>query len=544
MDLGWEPIDWVHVLVIVGSATAAAFLAISALALPSGKPRDKPSNGLFSDQTDGTIFLFDGHDLVDASADARALLATFSEGQDSWSRFLSYVLPRFPEFEDRITQIEDLGRFNLVAEGSRPLTLCAQWRGGLVQIRLTDPSCEQQDGAADPISLRALEEELEDLRATMNQSPFLVWRETAEGAVVWANRSYLAHAGAQHDDDPGWPLPKLFTQLDLPDLAKGPAMARRASVTLPGRKELLWFDCHAIGTATGRMVIALPADAAVEAESSLRSFIQTLTKTFAHLTIGLAIFNRQRQLALFSPALIELTQLSPEFLSARPTLPAFLDAMREKRTIPEPKDYKTWRTQMAALEKAATSGQYKETWTLPSGLTFRVTGRPHPDGAVAFLFEDISAEMSLTRSFRTDLELSQAVLDTLEEAIAVFSPAGEMVASNTAYGDLWQSDEDQRPLSSGFLGALALWQSRCAPSPIWARLRLFVSSMEARECWFAEVRLSDGRALRCRFSPLAGGATMVQFGLPAADGLLEPTSAAAQKSPAPATTTAKRKRRA
>ncbi|GHD98292.1 diguanylate cyclase [Defluviimonas sp. 20V17] len=544
MGLGWEPIDWVHVFVIFGSAIAAAFLAISALALPTGRSRTRPTNSLFSDQTDGTVFLFDGQHLVDASADARALLTATSEEKDSWASLLSYVLPRFPEFEDRITQLEELGRFDLIAEGPRPLMLSTQWRGGLTQIRLIDPSREKRDGASDPISLRALEEELDDLRATMNQAPFLVWRETAEGAVVWANLSYLTHAGIRDEDDPGWPLPRLFPGLDLPDLSKGPAMARRASMTPPDQTATLWFDCHAIGTATGRMVFALPADAAVEAESSLRSFIQTLTKTFAHLTIGLAIFDRQRQLALFNPALIELTLLSPEFLSSRPRLPAFLDAMREKRTIPEPKDYKTWRTQMAALEKAAASGQYEETWTLPSGQTFRVTGRPHPDGAVAFLFEDISAEMSLTRRFRADLELSQAVLDTLEEAVAVFSPAGEMVASNAAYGRLWQTDEDQRPLSSGFQGALALWQARCAPSPIWARLRLFVGSMEARESWSAEARLSDGRALRCRFSPLSGGATMVQFGLPAAaDTSLEPTAAPARKS-ADAAAAPKRKRRA
>lgn len=544
MGIGWEPIDWVHVFVIFGSAVAAAFLAISALVVPAGRSRTKPTNSLFSDQADGTVFLFDGQHLVDASADARALLAAGTGEKDSWASLLSYVLPRFPEFANRISQLEELGRFDLIAEGPRPLMLSAQWRGGLTQIRLIDPSHEKREGFADPISLRALEEELDDLRSTMNQAPFLVWRETADGAVIWANRSYLTHAGIRDDDDPGWPLPRLFAQLDLPDLSKGPATARRAATTPPGQEDLLWFDCHAVGTATGRMVFALPADAAVEAESSLRSFIQTLTKTFAHLTIGLAIFDRQRQLALFNPALIELTLLSPEFLSSRPRLPAFLDAMREKRTIPEPKDYKTWRTQMAALEKAAASGQYEETWTLPSGQTFRVTGRPHPDGAVAFLFEDISAEMSLTRRFRADLELSQAVLDTLEEAVAVFSPAGEMVASNAAYCSLWQTDEDQRPLSSGFQGALALWQSRCAPSPIWARLRLFVGSMDARETWSAEARLSDGRALRCRFSPLSGGATMVQFGLIAAtDTSLEPTAAPARKSSG-AAATPKRKRRA
>jgi hypothetical protein len=41
----------------------------------------------------------------------------------------------------------------------------------------------------------------------------------------------------------------------------------------------------------------------------------------------------------------------------------------------------------------------------------RVTGRPHPNGAIAFLFEDISQEVSLTRRFRTDLDLDRGILD-------------------------------------------------------------------------------------------------------------------------------------
>ncbi|TMV38357.1 diguanylate cyclase, partial [Thioclava sp. BHET1] len=154
--------------------------------------------------------------------------------------------------------------------------------------------------------------------------------------------------------------------------------------------------------AGGRLLFALPADGAVQAETSLRSFIQTLSQTFAHLKVGLAIFDRRRQLVLFNPALSELTGLEPEFLSSRPTLFSVLDAMRERRMIPEPRDYKLWRREMMELEAAAATGQYLDLWSLPGGQTYRVTGQPHPDGAVAFIIEDISEEMSVTRTLRAE----------------------------------------------------------------------------------------------------------------------------------------------
>jgi hypothetical protein len=58
----------------------------------------------------------------------------------------------------------------------------------------------------------------------------------------------------------------------------------------------------------------------VRAQQAQKNFVQTLTKTFATLAIGLAIFDRNRQLMLFNPALIDLPALPADFLSARPNL--------------------------------------------------------------------------------------------------------------------------------------------------------------------------------------------------------------------------------
>ena len=95
---------------------------------------------------------------------------------------------------------------------------------------------------------------------------------------------------------------------------------------------------------------------------------------------------------------------------------------------------------LTKLEDQAVDGSFCETWSLPSGVTFRVTGRPHPDGAIAFLFEDISAEMSLTRRFNAEIELSHAALDGLDEAILLVNTSGVVAFSNDAYREMWQAD--------------------------------------------------------------------------------------------------------
>lgn len=307
-----------------------------------------------------------------------------------------------------------------------------------------------------------------------------------------------------------WPLPRLFQTPEMAD----PAKDRRKKLTGSAGEKDRWFDLFRTEDGRGRQVYALPADTTVKAEEGLRAFMQTLTKTFAHLSTGLAIFDQDRALVLFNPALLDLTGLQPDLLTTRPTLPTFFDALRENSMIPEPRDYKSWRNQITDIEEAAASGHYEETWSLSSGQTYRVIGRPHPNGALALSFEDISNEMSQTRRYRADLELGQAVIDALDSAIAVFSASGVLVMSNAAYATLWDHDPAGSLGAEGSITAMcAHWRNATAPTTIWDRVEDFTALICARDAWADEVRLSDGRPVMCQFAPLAAGATCATFRL-------------------------------
>lgn len=466
---------------------------------------------------DEIIFLFAGNRLIDASRSAQEFLTADLPAGQELPEIARLLAPRFPDLAaalenlpdakvDHIETPDGLGRIGL------------SWRDGDVRLVLDDrPPVTALTPAPDTVSAAA-EEELANLRAVAQTAPFLVWRQNDEGKIIWANNAYLDLA--RECDSTGtasvWPPNKVFAdpeQLPFP----GEMDTGRISLDLPGASEPRWYERHVQRVDGDVLFTAVSADKTVLAERALRDFVQTLTKTFAHLTIGLAIFDKQRRLALFNPAMADLTQLKPDFLSMRPSLLAFLDRLRDKRMIPEPRDYKSWRQQIQELESAANDGTYEETWPLPNGQTFRVTGRPHPDGALAFLFEDISAEVSLTRRFRAEMETGQAVLDSLDEAIAVFSPSGLLTLSNAAYARLWGDDPSTKVDGPDVTDASKIWAAACAPTPVWGDFREFVGAFGERAEWSADLRLKDGRALRCHFGPLTGGATLVTFRAYAAD---------------------------
>jgi PAS domain-containing protein len=490
---------------------AAAAFAAAALALLAVMRLDRrgPSGpaSILGQTDDHVVFLFDGGDLVDATPAAHQLLDQTAFGTSDWTRLLAILTPRFPGIEERLEALPERGTVQSADARGR---LRAEMRGGLTRITLTDPQGEDAVPNLDPQSLDALERELSSLRALAGGVPALLWRQGPDGHVTWMNAGYLdavrrLHGAAAAET---WPPPVIFGH--LPAASSGRTMRR---LSLPGAepRQIDWYDCHATPLGGDTLYTAIDANAAVLAEGKLLETRQSFTRTFAELTIGLAIFDRARQLVIFNPALTELTGLAPDFLAARPTLFGFLDKLRERHMIPEPRDYPSWRRHLVDLEAAAVEGCYSETWSLPHGRVYKVIGRPHPDGAIAFLFEDVSAEVSLTRQFREQLEVGHSALDAIEDPIAIFSPGGILVLANEAYGEVWGGDPETSLSDIDVRQATRRWMERTAPTPVWGDLREFVTGATDRSEWSADVRLRDGRLLTCRVAPIAGGSTMVRF---------------------------------
>lgn len=504
----------VYELALIASVAVfgAGLLAFVMLGIDWSGARAKGGAIRHKDAT-GPTFLFDDHCIVDASHDARSLIAgapSHLTGQQVVERLFRHRFPTLGQEMDallpnRTTRLAEVGG-----------------AGGWIELcktaGRTRMTLNTLDNTGQDIAQTAMMSELEFLRQIAESAPQQIWQQDDKGNIIWANRAYLALSDQVlqnvNDGHTAWPDRPVFENLhfDLPD---DDPRVRRRSIRLPGESSETWFDVTSRCMAGTSLHFAANADSAVVVEQSHKTLLQTFGKTFASLSTGLAIFNDKRQLSIFNPALMDLTGMSFDFLSGRPTIDDFLDQLREERMLPEPKDYTTWKDQFRALEDAALRGMYCENWVLPDGLTYRVTGKPQGDGAFAFFFEDISAEVSLTRRFRSEIETGQTVLDTLPEALAVFSNTGTLVMSNKAYDVLWDMHDFDLMGRQDIRAEAAVWQKKCAASPIWNELRDFIADRTDRPDWSGNAILDDGRQLTCAARPIPGAKTLVSFTFPA-----------------------------
>ncbi|WP_417206018.1 PAS-domain containing protein [Antarctobacter sp.] len=486
-----------YLILAIGAGAAAAFLVVVLIFLAL---RPKRSSRLHVGIPE-TVLLFRNGEVVDHTPDAAELFnRTILTGM-GWDEVREALSAGFPDLPANVPD-------QLVTWSSPSVPnaeLLAEPSGSRLHLRLR---CTPE-GAANLFRARCQTDEHSRLVDLSRNAPDALWHTDMNGNLLWNNDAYdelCQDAGKSAEDS---------SPIDLKLPATRVERTTRVSVKPDGQPQR-WFEVVSRPVHDGWMHYATSIDSLVNAEMAQRNFVQTLTKTFAHLPIGLAVFDRDRQLVLFNPALVDLTHLPVDFLSAKPNLLSFFDHMRENRMMPEPKNYASWRDKLYDVVSAAREDRYCETWNLPSGLTYKITGRPHPDGAVAFLIEDISAEISLTRRFRSELELTQSVLDCFEDAVAVFSRLGVLTFSNAAYRAKWECDPDSAFTEITIVDATNDWQQACDASPIWPDLREFVLTLRDRQGFEADLVRKTGETMRCVVQPVAAGATLVRFSTVAA----------------------------
>jgi hypothetical protein len=182
-------------------------------------------------------------------------------------------------------------------------------------------------------------------------------------------------------------------------------------------------------------------------------------------------------------------------LCLKPDLATVLDTLRAKGFLTKPKDCGDWRGQLARLEWAAETGSYRDVWEPRDGVTYRVTGKPNPNGAIAFLLEDISVETAHAREAHAELCLLESALNSVAAPLVIFDGLGSYVRSNSAFQFIWPEIAQRNSAEKSLSGCLQLWHKQMLPHDVWDKMRGTVLSHSDRKCWNAVLSSNEGQKL-------------------------------------------------
>jgi PAS domain-containing protein len=199
------------------------------------------------------------------------------------------------------------------------------------------------------------------------------------------------------------------------------------------------------------------------------------------------------------------------WLDSHPSYGEILDRLRDKRRLPEQRNFPEWKAaQMAVFEPAGKRGE--EFWHLPNGRSIRIVIHSHLLGGVFILFEDITERLKLESSMNLLTQVQKATLDTLDEGIAIFGTDGRLVMHNVPFARMWKLSESELDGQPHFAEIANLCTGRIGQDGIWGIVSCGVNSATP-ECFgeWSKTRRADGRVISLSLSRLPNGTTVVAF---------------------------------
>jgi PAS domain-containing protein len=245
---------------------------------------------------------------------------------------------------------------------------------------------------------------------------------------------------------------------------------------------------------------------------ALKKHVAAHDETLNHIADGVAIFSAGRRLAFHNTAFAELWGLEQAWLGDRPTHGEVLDRLRQRRRLPETVDYAKWKA--AELARYEDLGpQADEMWDLPDGRTLRVVRQPHPLGGMLLLYSDITGELRLKAQYNALIQVQQATLDKLNDAVAVFGSDGRLRLHNEAFETFWNVSAQALEAAVDFEGVVELCVPRLHDLSFWRELKGRVADPDPqmRAPTSGETRTSDNRIIVYQSRPLPDGATLIAF---------------------------------
>jgi signal transduction histidine kinase len=455
---------------------------------------------------DGAVLVIEGDDvqLVSGQETATACAILF-ETEDDPQSVLEALAQADPHLGGRLQALVDGGEpfTGQAHRGDAAVEIEGRAQGSICWVRLS-----LRSGAEPGLPSVGLLSDFLDAQAEP------VWLARGDGKLIWANQAWLKAVEASSAED------AQKRGLTFDDSAEG--LVREAAQAMEPRVALRWI------TADGRRrayqlsarplrggviaVAALDVTDAEEAREALRRHIEAQGETLDHIGEAVAIFSPSRSLLFHNTAFAELWNLEPAWLAEGPSHGEILDRLRQRRRLPETADYAGWKA--AELRHYQALGSTAdEIWTLPDGRTLRLVRQLHPLGGLLLLFSDITDELKLKAQYNALIQVQQATLDKLSDAVAVFGSDGRLRLYNEAFVQLWGATAAQLEAATDFDGVVELCVRRVHDLQLWRELKARVTDIDpqARTPLAGEVRTSDRRIVAYQSRPLPDGATLIAF---------------------------------
>jgi len=256
--------------------------------------------------------------------------------------------------------------------------------------------------------------------------------------------------------------------------------------------------------------VAIDVESLETAQSELNRYVETYDRTLDRVATAVAVFGPDKRLSFFNEAYTKLWQLDVDWLETKPTDGAILDRLRELGRLPEVVHYREWRDKILKVYDA--DNEIDDWWHLADGRMLHIMAEHRPDGGVTYLYVDETERLALESRYNALIRVQGETLDSLTEAVAVFSTDGRLTLANAAFISVWKLSRktiEQQPHIDEFVRDAAVL---CIdPDALQTIRQAVIAFSDQRAPVDGQMMRSDNSVIDYASTPLPDGGTLLTF---------------------------------
>lgn len=364
-------------------------------------------------------------------------------------------------------------------------------------------------------SATAIVAERDKNQATLDTAPFPMWRRDARLALIWCNAAYAQAVGSTPD--------RIIA--DQRELLAGPQGGRAIAERAAASKTTISEPRHVVAAGSRRRVqiaetpvgggelvgVARDITEIEEAQTTLARHMAAHGEVLESMASAIAIYAADTRLIFFNSSFARLWRLEASWLGAKPLISEVLDAMRERRRLPEYVDFRAYKADTTRMFTSLIEAR-DDLMHLPDDTTLRTLVAPHPLGGLMFLYEDVTDRLVLERSFNTLTEVQRETLNNLHEGVAVFGGDGRLRLSNPEFARLWNLTPDDLADNPHIADLVERTRNLFPPSTDWPERRaMIISRITEPEPRAGRIERTDDKVLDYALTPLPDGAALLTY---------------------------------
>jgi len=358
-----------------------------------------------------------------------------------------------------------------------------------------------------------LKTDLKNYSTILNMVPYPIWQRDGSFNVRFYNLSYgeAVEEGSDKPESSETPeLDKKIKTLAKQAMESGKPISDRRHIVVGGARKL--YDITELPVPEEAITVGCAIDLS-EMETlkeDLSRHISAQDDLLESSASAMAIYGPDMRLKSFNFAFAALWKLDEIWLDTQPTYGEILEALREKRKLPEQANFQLFKQQQIKLFTDLIEPR-EEFFYLPDGKALRVIAIPHALGGILFAYEDVTDRLALERSYNTLIAVQRETLDNLHEGVAVFGEDGRLKLNNPGYLTLWHIDAKDAQAEPHVRDII----EKCKPLFVYDDWESFkkehIERIQARDFLSQQIERSDGKVIDWRKVPLPDGATLITY---------------------------------